>query len=105
MDLLNYLTLPALNEESINIINKYHKISQNQKIKFSKPDNIKKRNIQRYNYRHKKFSENETDHITRIKELTQTEEEINLILKSFKPLNVPNTKINKTYGKTLKKKK
>ena len=30
MDLLNYLTLPALTEESINIINKYHKISQKQ---------------------------------------------------------------------------
>ena len=103
IDLLNYLTLPALTEESINIINKYHKISQKQKIKFSKPDNIKKRNIQRYNYRHKKFSENETDHITRIKELTQTEEEINLILKSFKPFNIQNTKINKTDGKTLKK--
>ena len=61
--------------------------------------------MQRYNYRHKKFTECETDHVTRIKEISQTEPEIDLILKSFKPINIPGIKINGTNKKKQKEEK
>ena len=98
-NLIKEMSLTDLNEESNLIINKYATMSSIKKAKYSDISYVSKRNKRRYERRHKKYPSSKADHITRIKEINSTEEQINKILKSFKPIKI---NINKT---KLKKKK
>ena len=60
------------------------------------PEFVSKRNKTRFNLRNKKYSSSPNDHITHLKEIKINEEQINITLKSFRPIsNEIQKRINK----------
>ena len=64
----------------------------------------KKKNKKRYERRNKKYLSSKKDHTNRIKEMNKTEEQINNILKSFKPINAVINKMKNKCNANKKKK-
>lgn len=82
-DLIEYLSLPKLSEESFDILNKYSTKSSLAKEKNANPIYSKKRNKMRYDKKNKKYTQTKNDHVIRIKEMKKTEGEIDKIVHKF----------------------
>lgn len=103
IDLLKELKLPKLTDDSILIIDKYAKLSEKTKMRLKDTQFKSNRNKKRYENKNKKYIDTQLDHITRYKELKITDDEIDEIVKSFKPIKTKVTNMikNKLNDKSL----
>ena len=96
IELLEKMVLPKLSDKSLNVLERYSKISVQTRAKLHDPEFVSKRNKTRFNLRNKKYSSSPNDHITHLKEIKINEEQINITLKSFRPIsNEIQKRINK----------
>lgn len=102
-NILRQLNLHELNDESIEVLKRYEKISLQYKAKLRNPDFVSKRNKARFEYKNKKFMSSPNDHTIRPKEIKKNEAEIEYIVKSFRSINLEIEKPIRNNNKNVKK--
>lgn len=101
--MLRQLNLHELNDESIEVIKRYEKISLQYKAKLRNPDFVSKQSKASFEYKNKKFMSSPNDHTIWPKDIKKNEAEIEYIVKSLRSITLEIEKPIRNNNKNVKK--